>query len=355
MFYVSRYVYGRIFVTDTTDGVEEVVSRLDLKELLERGIEIKGVTPTWRVNSRGRRLSGVNVEVYPYANMGLSSKMQLLAGINMVVDNDGNLVKLGFDDLPVGAEFELVLSEYCKRVTKGSFVIGFGNGKKAGKVRIVFDDNLETVDFAFVDILDRSRAIFDLSRVTREDIADTIYRSIFRAKYWNYTLSDNFIDPDEKRRYFKSVEYLINYIEPSMLYNHEFEEMYTMLRAPINEELDTYLHNRGLCKKILKKIPSRVHLDVHRLYLRDVEKISYIQSLRVVVDLVPKMSSPKSWYIHHKLYAMFNTVGIRTKELAKNDYMRLAMYVALGGRDTDLVKALRQVLRCILDALTAEG
>lgn len=355
MFYVSRYVYGRIFVTDTTDGVEEVVSRLDLKDLLERGIEIKGVTSTWRITKNRRYLSGVNVEVYPYANMGLSSKMQLLAGINMVVDNDGNLVKLGFDDLPVGAEFELVLSEYCKRVTKGSFVIGFGNGKKLGKVRIVFDDNLETVDFAFVDILDRSRAIFDLSKVTREDIADTIYRSIFRAKYWNYTLSDNFIDPDEKRRHFKSVEYLINYIEPTMIYNNEFEEMYAMFKAPISEELDEYLQKRGLCKKILKKIPSRVSLDKNKLYMRDVEKISYIQALRTVVELVPKMSSPNSWYPHHKLYAMFYALGIKLKELTRNDYMRLSMYVALGGRNTDLVKALRQVLRCVLDDLTTEG
>lgn len=176
MLYISN-VLGRnkYEVTDTDDGVAEVVTRNDIIDYIENlGIVIQGVNKEWD-KSHTYEIYSIRVQV-PHADVRFT-KLQVLKGIDLKVV-DGVLLGISFAR-NVELNSTIRLSDYCTSI--GSYVFQDRNFMEAsfkGKVVLLIDDKIQKVDSkAFKDCYMFSNLWFDLSECS-DKIASVIYTGL---------------------------------------------------------------------------------------------------------------------------------------------------------------------------------
>ena len=176
MLYISNIVgRNKYEVTDTDDGVSEVVTRNDIIKYIEDlGIEIQGVNKEWDKNHK-YKLYSINVQV-PNAGVRFI-KLQILKGVDLkVVDN----VLLGISFVKnVELNSIIRLSDYCTSI--GSYIFqdrSFMMTSFNGKVILIIDDKIKKVDSkAFKDCNMLNNLWFDLSGCS-DKLASVIYAGL---------------------------------------------------------------------------------------------------------------------------------------------------------------------------------
>lgn len=176
MLYISN-VLGRnkYEVTDTDDGVSEVVTRNDIIEYTENlGIAIQGVNKEWG-SSHKYEIYSIRVQV-PHAGVRFT-KLQVLKGIDLKVV-DGVLLGISFVK-NVELNSTIRLSDYCTSI--GSYVFQDRNFMETsfnGKVVLLIDDKIQKVDGkAFKDCYMFNNLWFDLSECS-DKLASVIYAGL---------------------------------------------------------------------------------------------------------------------------------------------------------------------------------
>lgn len=165
MYYVSRVDgAGHVFITDTEDGVEEYLTRDQIKQAIWAGLKIQGVS--CYTTRRG--------ELYLDCTACLPSSQDrarfLLAyGIDISVSPEGEALHL---EIKTPVMKEIVLSRFCSSVGPNMITEGYED------VCLVFDDNLKSVDKKWC--MNRAYIQFDVTHVTREDLLLNIVAPLSR-------------------------------------------------------------------------------------------------------------------------------------------------------------------------------
>lgn len=343
MFYVSKIVNRNVYVTDTADGVEELVRISDIQKLLKSGIEIKGcrLKPT-------ERGTAVVSTVYPYSNSALTSKMRLIAGLNIVVDGNGCLRKLALSSDEDFAD-ELILSRYCKSVGTSSLMT---KGTSSGRVlSLIFDDSIEYVDSRFIDAFPINQIVINLSSVNNEELVDSIYDAVFYATRHNkYVISGNFVDKQNRFR-LKAIEYLLKYTASSIFLHDVFFDFYSAVGCPISKDVDEYLENRGVVKKLASSIKkgTRFADDNFISHYAPVLETTFSK----FINMSPVISRPNNWYQNHKMFVELHMLGTHLVNMSEMSFHRLTLYICLGGRNEEVVSNYLSLLERLADELHA--
>lgn len=155
MYYVSKVDgAGHVFITDTEDGVEEYLTRDQIKQAVRSGLEIQGVN--WYTTRSG----GIYLDCTACLPSSQGRARYLLAyGIDISVSPEGEALHLEIKN-PVTKE--IVLSRFCSSV--GPNVIT----NVCEDVCLIFDDNLKSVDKRWC--MTHAYVRFDVTQVTREDL-----------------------------------------------------------------------------------------------------------------------------------------------------------------------------------------
>ena len=150
MYYLSKIVSNtECEITDTKDGVSDIVSIDYIGEVLKSGIKIKGVS-----------YSGVDLCLHPISdiNVDVGKQKANLMGFDLNLDNG---VLLGINSFPLNqGVVKIRLSNYC--TTLGDYWIDglFRNVNVRGcEIVFILDDKLKIMPHAF-DIGARTRYLF---------------------------------------------------------------------------------------------------------------------------------------------------------------------------------------------------
>ena len=299
MYYVSRIdSASHVYITDTEDGVEEYLTRDQIKKLISAGVKIQGVT--WTQSRSGELNIFCNVSLPPSIDR---ARLMLSQGIDIGVTADGEAVSLKIVDPDNSDGKSWRLSDYCKRVGPNMVSNGIYNAT------LIFDDKLESVDkkwcYTYADCK------VDVSDVTRDDLLINI---IYPLGSFGRT---NIVDNGNGDR-------LLKYGQLSDLLH--------------NKELDTrggfVLYDSFIishCKKMfLKGLPK---VDVLPAWTPNQ---NFKHEWGIYVEVLRRLYNSKScdgiqfWY--HYLYGACKRAGVRKAATAMT-------YVGYGGADKDVRKA----------------
>jgi len=300
MYYVSRIdSAGRVFVTDTEDGVEEYVSRSQLDTLRSAGVEIEGIfleltsSGALRMRARVKELTQ-NEKV----------ALMLRTGLDADIDSTGELHHIRAIHT---ASREIVLSRICKSVGLNTLCDDLYN--TSGHV-FVFDDKLKSVSKRW-RVGDKYMPC-DVSRATKDSILIPVYTSMYKRI--------NMIIDDDKRKF----NYLQLICILSCIPYEKIDLGWRLFECGLDEEFIL-----GKCKKTLlkdlesalkalsnlTKLPSNFdHLQQRELFTytsllnRDT---TYVNSAIICVDDV------------------FNMCSLRKGKSA-------FYYIMYGGQDSDI-------------------
>lgn len=153
---MSFYVSGiknrsNYYITDTEDGVTELLSCDDVWKLLKAGYQVDGIS--WeRRTHQGKTSIFINARVVTSdVNKASVAKLKFAHGIDIALAPDGGLARFGFISKVMQDKDKHVvrLSDYCNGVHSCGFG-GIASFDFIRDVTIIFDDKIEYFETGFL-------------------------------------------------------------------------------------------------------------------------------------------------------------------------------------------------------------
>ncbi len=179
MYYVSRLAgSGKVYITDTADGVEEYVPKKDLITLLKAGVKINGVEGHYLHMDSGN-LTFEITNVYIPSDMQLGGTVSKSVADNVTADvmENGSLRRLTLTGDCLKPQ-RIVLGDFCTDVGMKTIQVG---SLAEGSV-IVFDSRIKSCHKDWVDEAAPKLRV-DVTGLNEGKVLDNIWVGSAKAKY----------------------------------------------------------------------------------------------------------------------------------------------------------------------------
>lgn len=209
MLFISRVAgLNKWEVTDTDDGVKEIVGLAGLRNAVSKGVTIMGVTTKLTKHFGSAVIDVDQVEVYQPALRGTSvaAKAYVLRGVDVKVDGN-RILSVSFNsDMFKSDRTEIRLSDYGKYCENFIFV-GCAIPQRGKKVVFVLDDSLKTKRQTFQRLFNIPGVVVDIRSVKDDKIATHLYEE-YIAKYNGNgsLLRERILDGDDRYAFWEGVD-----------------------------------------------------------------------------------------------------------------------------------------------------
>lgn len=203
MLYISRRIgSSKYAIVDTDDNTEEVISLRDLGEILDLGIEVKGVEVIEKFKQRGQPRIRVKIDVYQNAEYATTkqTKLNVLKGID--IKTSGHIVtSVQWRDTELPENTVIRLSDFGSECADSVFLrCGYRN-KPA--LTVILDDKIK-IRSKSLDMSCYSGVHFDLTEVTNQRTVKFAYEE-WLAGHGSMSLAQFITDKPERFDYWEAV------------------------------------------------------------------------------------------------------------------------------------------------------
>lgn len=203
MLYISRRVGGSKYaIVDTDDNTEEVISLRDLGQILDLGLEVKGVEVIETFRRNGQDRIRVKIDVYQNAAYATTrqAKLNVLKGVE--IKTSGNIVtSISLRDKELAADTVIRLSDFGSECADCIFVrSGFRN---TPTLTVILDDKIKLKSKS-LDMACYAGIHFDLTEVTNPKVVQYAYHE-WLSGHGSLTLAQYITDNKERYEYWEAV------------------------------------------------------------------------------------------------------------------------------------------------------
>lgn len=257
MLYVSRILdKGKYGITDTTDGIETVVSFADIQKCVRLGLEIKGVEALVDRDFGVYTILGIYVCLDTVDSEAQRTKSIILKGIDVQTIN-GGIRSVMWTKPSLKSDTTIRLSDFG-RYCEGAILSSIP--RDGNVVTVILDDKIRINKSNFQKVFYKTRVKFDLRDVTKFQTAACIYSEyIHNCSSSLPDMLDRIIDNQHRHNVWSGVwitffggvktwtdETPVDY-EVAKIFRREFHqiaEMELMLRSRLADSNDLwkYIH-----------------------------------------------------------------------------------------------------------------